>query len=245
MYLAIDNRPVIRQPHTIEIVPYDPASGFTGDGTPTVKDSGNYVTLNCTFGQDLSYQDVMAELDRRRANRGVHTITFDPLRGCQLLTVNAFMGKPRVTHVGYDNHGKIITSAFTVPFIQVPTTTFLYALRFRLDGIISALSPYTFREPPAAGRIIAVEGSIRDLGAGGGQTRVQLYNNAMSVVNYLSTPGDFVCGSSGGAEIAESSAGDESGLRRGREDLCQRDADSAGRHVERRPNNCLVLDLPP
>lgn len=193
MYLAIDNRRVIRQPHQIEIVPYEHATGMTADGTPTVKPGSNYVQLNCTFGADLSYQDVLGELDRLRANRGVHSVTFEPMRGCQNLTINAYMGKPRVTHVGYTNQGKIVTSSFVVPFIQVDTTTYLYPIRFRLDGILSVLSPWYRRTAPAAGRVVAVDGCIRDLGAGGGNTSVQLHNET-AAVDYLSTEGDFVCG---------------------------------------------------
>lgn len=191
MYLAIDGRRLIRAPHTIEIVPYESVNAFTADDRPTSRERRPYVVLNCTFGSNLSYQDVMGELDRLRANRGVHSITFEPRDGCQFLTINAKMERPRTTHVAYDNKGKIAYSAFTVSFIQVETVTYLYPIRFRFNGIVAVMNPYTWREPPAAGRIISVQGHIRDLGAGAGQTRIQLYNNDRAI-NYLSTPGDFL-----------------------------------------------------
>jgi len=191
MYLAIDGRAMIRAPHQIEVVPYESVNGFTADDRPTSRERRHYVVINCTFGSNLSYQDVMGELDRLRANRGVHSITFEPIRGCQYLTINAKMERPRVTHVGYDNKGNIAYSAFAVSFVQVETVTYLYPLYFDFDGILAAMNPYTWEEPPAAGRIISVQGHIRDLGAGAGQTRIQLYNGDRAI-NYLSTPGDFL-----------------------------------------------------
>ncbi|MDP2727240.1 MAG: hypothetical protein Q8P59_06820 [Dehalococcoidia bacterium] len=189
MFLAIDGRRVIRQPHMVEHQPEAHDTSMTADGRPLVRPSGNYTTFNLTWGRDFSYQDVLGELDRLRATRGVHAITLETIRGQRYLTLNAYMGKPRQSSQGYLACGDIFTSAFTIPFVQVDTPTFLFPLRFRLRGIIGVAAPFASHPAPAAGRIIAVDGYIADLGSGAGQTRIQISNGA---TNYLSTPGDFV-----------------------------------------------------
>src|SRR3990170_5203170 len=189
MYLAIDGRRLIREPHSIELQPYAHETGMTAEQRPTVRPGSDFVTLNITWGDNFSYQDVVGELDRLRANRGVHAIGFEPIKGQRYLTINAFMGKPRYTSVGYDSCGRIADSAFTIPFVQVDTPTFLYCMRFKLKGILAVMAPFTRRLAPAAGRIIAVDGYIRDLGSGAGQTSIQASNGA---TNYLATEGDFI-----------------------------------------------------
>lgn len=192
MFLAIDGRKMIRQPHTIEIPPIASHEvAETADQRPTVKPGSRYVQVNCTFGRNYTYQDVMGELYRLRANRGVHSITFEPMAGKRYLTINAYMGEVSETHVGYDGC-KIVDSSLTVPFIQVDTPTFLIPIRFRLRGILAILTPWTFHIVQAAGRIFDIDGWIRDLGAGGGQTRIQIHNETRAI-DYLSTPGDFIC----------------------------------------------------
>lgn len=188
MYLAIDNRRMIRQPHQIEIVPMQHETGYTADERPWVKPAGNYTTFNCTWGSELSYQDVLGELDRLRGNRGIHAVTFELYRD-RLFTCNCYMGKPSITHVGYTDCGKIVYNAFTVPFIQVDTPTFLYRMDFRLPGIIAVADAFASHVAPAAGRIISVDGWIGNLGAGAGNTTIQVSNGA---TDYLATPGDFV-----------------------------------------------------
>jgi len=191
MFLAIDNRRMIRQPHTIEVVPYDHVQGFTADQRPMVMPGSPYSVINCTWGRTLTYQDVMIELRRLRANQGVHAITFEPMRGQRQITINAYMGEARETHVGYTHGGKIVDASFTIPFIQVDTPVYLYPMRLQLRGIIAVTSPFCFHPAPAAGRIFGIEGWIRNLGAGAGQTRVQVRNNDRAL-DYLSTPGDFI-----------------------------------------------------
>lgn len=193
MYLAIDGLPLIRQPHSIEIVPQQHTQAYTGDQRALVMPGGEYIVVNATFGRGLTYEMVLQELHRNRAERGVHSITFEPLRGGRRLTINAYMGVVRQAHVGYDSCGRIISSSITVPFIQVDTPTVLYPLRWKLRGIIDQRDAYTSIVPTAAGTIVAVDGWIRDLGAGGGQTRVQLSNDT---TDYLATTGDFVTGGS-------------------------------------------------
>ncbi len=193
MYLAIDGIPLIRQPHSIEVVPQQHSSGYTADQRALVMPGGEYVVVNATFGRSLTYEGVLAELHRVRADRGIHSITFEPLRGGRRLTINAYMGVVRQAHVGYDSCGRIISSSVTVPFIQVDTPTVLYPLRWKLRGIIDVRDAYTSVVPTAAGTIVLVDGFIRDLGAGMGQTRIQLSNDT---TDYLSTRGDFVVGGS-------------------------------------------------
>lgn len=190
MYFAIDGRRLIREPHTIEHQPYGHEVSLTADQRPQVRPGSEYSVLNCTWGSNFSYQDVLAELDRLRANRGVHALTLEGIRGQRYVTLNAFMGKARYTAQGYTSCGGIVSSAFTIPFIQVDTPTFLFPIRFILRGIIAVASPMASHRAPAAGRIIAIDGWINDLGSGAGQTRIQISNGA---TNYLSTPGDFVC----------------------------------------------------
>jgi hypothetical protein len=183
---------MIRQPHTIEIPPIASHEvSETADQRPMVKPGSPYVQVNCTFGRNYTYQDVMGELYRLRANRGVHSITFEPMAGKRYLTINAYMGEASETHVGYDGC-VIIDSSVTIPFVQADTPTFLIPIRFRLRGILSILSPWTLQIAQAAGRIFDIDGYIRDLGAGGGQTRIQIHNET-AAIDYLSTPGDFVC----------------------------------------------------
>lgn len=191
MYLAIDGRPLIRQPHTIEVVPQAHTQAYTADQRALVMPGGEYTVINCTFGRSLTYEMVMAELNRVRASRGVHSITFEPMRGGRRLTINAYQGVVREAHVGYDSCGKIISSSITVPFIQVDTPTWLYPIRWRLRGILSVIDAWTYQEAPAAGTFVAVDGWIRDVGAGAGQTRIQISNGT---TDYLSTRGDFVQG---------------------------------------------------
>lgn len=191
MYLAIDGIPLIRQPHSIEIVPQEHGVAYTADRRALVFPGGEYVVLNCTFGRSLTYEMVSQELHRRRADRGVHAVTFESMRGGRRITINAYMGVVRQAHVGYDACGRIVSSAFTVSFVQVDTPTFLYRMRFPVPGILSVADAWSYRTAPAAGTIIAVDGWIRDLGSGAGQTRVQVSNGA---TDYLSTRGDFVQG---------------------------------------------------
>ncbi len=193
MFLAIDNRPLIRQPHTIEVVPRDLESGLTADGRPFVRPQGDFTTLVCTWGREVSYQDVLAELDRRRANRGVHAVTFEDRRVGRRATVNAYMSQPRVLQSGYDLRGRLVVESFSVTFIQVDTPTFLYRFDIVLPGTLAVQDAAASHVTPAAGRVIAVDGWIADLGSGSGQTRVQISNGA---VDYLATRGDFVCGGS-------------------------------------------------
>lgn len=193
MYLAIDGRRLIREPHSIEIAPYDQESSMAADGRPLVRPGSEFVQLNCTWGRDLSYQDVLAELDRLRANQGVHSITFEPRDSKKYLTFNAYMTKPRVLHVGYTDRGKVAVSSFSVGFVQVELPTYLFPLRWICKGILAVASPAASHVAPAAGRIVAVDGWIADSGAGAGQTRVQISHGA---TNYLATPGDFVVGGS-------------------------------------------------
>lgn len=189
MYLAIDGRKMIRRPHQIEIVPPGHESGYTADQRPWVRPAGNYTTFNCTWGRDVTYQDVLSELDRLRGNRGVHAVTFELFRD-KHFTCNCYMGKPQYTHVGADRCGKIVVNSFSIPFIQVDTPTFLFPLRFWLPGIIDARDAWVRHYAPAAGRIVAVDGWIRDIGSGTGQTQIQISNGT---TDYLSTPGDFAC----------------------------------------------------
>lgn len=191
MFLAIDDRELIRQPHFIEVVTYPHDSVLTADQRPTVRPGSDYVQVNCTWGSDLTYEGVMREIHRLRANRGTHSITFEPMSGGRYLTINAYMGESSVSHVGYDRECRIIDSAITIPFIQVDTPTFLFPFRWVLRGTIAVLSPFRLNVMPVAGTIVGVEGYIGDLGAGAGQTRIQLAN-VERVVDYLSTPGDFI-----------------------------------------------------
>lgn len=188
MYLAIDGRRMIRQPHQVEIVPPGHESSYTADERPLVRPAGNYTTFNCTWGRDITYQDVLGELDRLRGNRGVHAVTFELARG-KLFTCNCYMGKPQYTHVSKTSCGKIAVNSFSVPFVQVDTPTWLFPLRFWLPGIISVRDAFVRHYAPSAGKIIVVDGWIRDLGAGAGQTRVQVSNGA---IDYLATRGDFI-----------------------------------------------------
>lgn len=188
MHLAVDGRRLIREPHTIELQGPEPEASLTADRRPFVRPPHRYTTFVCTWGSEYSYQDVLRELDRIRANRGLHAVTFEIYNG-QFLTVNAYMGEARPTHVKRTPCGTIITSSFSIPFIQVDTPTWLVPLRFPLRGIIAVADAAASIEAPAAGRILAVDGWIRDLGAGAGQTRVQVSNGA---TDYLSTRGDFV-----------------------------------------------------
>lgn len=191
MYLAIDGRPMVRRPHGIGIRSLRTHDvTFNGQGRSQVFPEADQVQVVATFGRDLSYQDVMGELHRKRAHRGIHSITFEPIAGGRPLTINAYMGKPSQEHIGVSGCGKIVTTVLAVPFIQVDSPTFLYEFRLDFPGIISIMSPYTFHEAPAAGEFISIDGVIEDLGAGGGQTRIQVYNNTQAK-NYLSTPGDF------------------------------------------------------
>lgn len=188
MYLAVDKIPLIRKPHTIEFASPDDETVFTSDGRQQVHVAPEYATINCTWGADVSYQDVLRELDRLRANRGIHAITVEILAG-RFFTFNALMGKARPTHIGHGRTGKIVTTSFSVPFTQVDTVCQLVPFVFRLRGIISAGDARASQVMPAAGEIVAVSGAIRDLGAGAGQTRIQISNDT---TDYLATRGDFV-----------------------------------------------------
>lgn len=189
MYLAIDNRRLVRQPETIEIAPDKGQRSFNADRRPMWSPGGDYMTFNCKWGGTYSYQDVLRELDRLGMTRGVHAVTFEIYRG-RFLTVNCWMDKPQYTMTAYTMSGKIAISAFTVPFIQVDTPTYLYRMDFKLPGIISVRDAWASHVTPAAGRIFDIGGWIRDLGSGTGYTRVQISNGA---TDYLSVRGDFRC----------------------------------------------------
>ncbi len=188
MYLAIDNRRLIRQPHTIEIVPDKGQRSFNGDGRPLWRPGGDYTVFNCKWGAEASYQDVLRELDRLGMTRGVHGVTFELYRG-QYLTVNCWMDKPQYTMIGQSYCGKVITNAFTIPFVQVDTPTFLYRMDFKLPGIIAVGDAAASHIAPAAGRIADIGGWIRDLGSGVGTTKIQV---SCGATDFLSTRGDFV-----------------------------------------------------
>lgn len=192
MFLAIDRRPLIRQPHLIEVAPYQHSQMFTADQRPMVTPGSRYVTVNCTWGRNLSHEDVLDELRRLKATTGIHSITFEPLRGQRYITINAYMGDTREAHMGYTTRGSIASSSFTIPFIQVDPTVFLFPLELNLRDIIAVISPFCFHTAPVAGRIFQADGFIEDLGAGGGQTRVEVTNDDRAI-SYMTTPGDFVC----------------------------------------------------
>lgn len=190
MYLAIDGRPLIRQPHSIEIVLPEDQTAMTPEQRPLVFPGGERVVLNCTWGRNMTYEKVVTELGRVRADRGVHSVTFEPRAGCRYLTINAWMGRPRQAHVGYTFDGKIVLGSFTIPFYQVDLAAQLFCLSWKLMNIIALGDQVCRHLAPNAGTIMAVDGYIADLGAGGGQTRIQISNGA---VDYLAVRGDFVC----------------------------------------------------
>lgn len=191
MYFAIDDIELIRKPFQIEIVPKDHRNLANADESSIIQPPSEEVQVLCTFGRNLSYEKVIAELRRRRADRGIHSITFEDSRTQKYLTINAYMGTSRIAHVGYAMDCKIVTSAFTIPFIQERTSRWLWPCRFRLRSILAVLSPFRFQIAPAAGEFFAIDGWIADLGAGAGQTRIQIHN-VERAVDYLSTPGDFL-----------------------------------------------------
>lgn len=192
MFLSIDNKVLIRQPHMIEIVPYQADQGFTADQRPMIFPGSKYVTVNCTWGRNITHEDVLAELRRLRANTGIHAITFEPLRGQRYITINAYMGEAREAHIGYTNCGNIVSSSLTIPFFQIDPSIFLFPMELNLRGILAVISPFCFHTAPVAGRIFQAEGFIEDLGAGGGQTRCEVTNDDRGI-SYMTTPGDFVC----------------------------------------------------
>lgn len=191
MYLAIDGRKLIREPHTIEFQPLDTESGLTAEGRPFVRPKLDYHQVICTWGAEYSHSDVLNELDRLRANRGVHSLTIKGKRGI-FISLNAYMGKPRYTAIRQNDCGKSIVSAFSVPFQQIEPAAYLFPLAFWLPGILNVTDAYCIHVAPAAGRIVAVDGWIRDLGAGAGETEVDLYNGTQAK-SYLSTTGIFDC----------------------------------------------------
>ncbi len=188
MYMAIDGRRLIRQPHTIEIAPDRGRRGGTADRRPIWTPGGDYTVFNCRWGSELSYQDVLRELDRLGMTRGVHGVTFEIYKG-QYITLPCWMDKPQYTMMGQSTCGKVITNAFTIPFIQVDTPTALFCMRFWLPGIIAAGDAATWHDAPLAGTPFAVQGWIADLGSGAGQTRIQISNDG---TDYLTARGDFI-----------------------------------------------------
>lgn len=194
MFLAIDNRPLIRQPHTIAVRFQEAQLQFSADRRPLATPAPWHATIECQWGGgNASHSDVLRELDRLRANEGIHAVTFETLRHAdQRITLNCFMGKPSYDMIRQLKTAKHAVAAFTIPFIQVDTVVGLFPLTWRCMGILAVMNGFRFQYPPAAGRIVAVDGFIGDLGAGAGQTSIQL-RNVTQTKNYLSTEGDFVC----------------------------------------------------
>lgn len=191
-YLAIDGIPMIRRPHRVRVRPGEHRVTMTADQRPQVQPGSEYSIVECTWGRSFSHQDVLSELRRRRANEGVHSITFQDGRGGRenLLTVNAFMGNPSYSMLRQLKGGKFAVGVLTIEFVQIDTPTVLFPICLPLRGILTVTDAYAYRYAPASGSIFDIDGRIRDLGAGAGQTRIQVSNNG---TDYLSTPGDFVC----------------------------------------------------
>lgn len=189
MYLAIDGIKLIREPQTLEFVPFEDGAGTSADRRPLVRPGSEYTALNATWGPDLSHTDVLQELDRRRANRGVHAISVRQ-KGGILHTFNAYMGKAKPTYLSQSNCGKGIVNSFSVPFMPVELPVFLLALRFPMRGILAVQNGWGKHLPPAAGEIVAIDGWIRDLGSGAGATTMRIYNETQAK-SYFSVNGSF------------------------------------------------------
>ena len=192
MYLDIDGRPLAYQPHVISIRTDEARRELLADGRPQIQGGGDYAIVECTWGQTAVVQNAMQELIRLRDGRAVHSITFEPTSRGRLLTINARFPEMREGHIAYSKQsGHILSSSFTLEFWQLDLPTFLVPIDLHLDGVLAVLDGYVLYEFPAAGRIISVQGNIRDLGSGAGSTTVQLHNETQAK-DYLTTPGEFI-----------------------------------------------------
>ena len=192
MFFAIDGIPLIREPHRINVRKSEHRNQMTAGRKPMVQPGHEYSIVECTWGRNYTYESVLNELKRLCANVGMHMITFQPGRGGRYITVNAFMGNSSYSMTRRMASGRIAMGAMTIEFVQMDSPSMLYPLRIPLPGIIAVLDSFAYRIAPLSGQIFMVDGWIHNLGAGAGQTQIQV-SNSDRAIDYLSTPGDFVC----------------------------------------------------
>ena len=201
MFLAVDGVPLLNPPVSIDILPPELTEHNLADGGFVAVESHGGASIVVRFGQAGVTQAAMLELLRRRANIGIHTLTFEDAHCNEIITVNVYM--PPVERVGlpYGESGELLYAETSITFRQVQPTMDIGHFRLRARGVITVGDSKDECRAMAAGRLFAVSGWIRTLGTGAGQTRIQLRNGLM---DYLTVPGDFVVAS--GTNILESQA---------------------------------------
>lgn len=182
MLLSIDGFPLRYQPTTIDVI----APPFTehplGGGQLVVVESQGGVTVNANY-ENMQIEMILTELLQRRANVGIHTITFEDVQFRKLVSLNVYMPRLSSNSTGYDADGcRIAYTAFTVAFKEIIPAL----LPSRLEFIAIGSGTTWKMKAPAAGKVVGLSGFSPSPGA----ATVQIHNQT-SGINYLSVTGTF------------------------------------------------------
>ncbi len=179
-------------PISIDVIPPGVADHPLADGRVIFVEDRSGVVVTVIWGTVGNMQQFFAELERIRSLGPIHEISFEDISCDKIVHLNSYM--PRLTRnvLGYDPSGSIVYGPLTLSFRQTDPATQIVPLLLWARGIIATGDGKYKLTLPAAGRISQVEGYIRNLGTGGGQTRIQL---RIGLTDYLSVRGDFVVAS--------------------------------------------------
>ena len=193
MYFRIDGLELIQEPEAIDIIPPGSQTFTTSGGRRIILQEGIGSTLNVAFGKDGVLQELIEDLNKKRANVGVHLISFEDAFCRRIVHINGNVPPASLISQGYESSGRLTYSDLTLTIPQVELPSLLTVLELNYPGTLATTGDGKVKlEATAPGRILGVDGFIGNLGSGGGQTKIQISNG---LTDYLSTRGDFIIAS--------------------------------------------------
>ncbi len=193
MYFRLDDQELVQEPEAIDIIPPSSQVFTTSGGRRIVLQEGIGSTLNVAFGKDGVLQELVEDLNRKRANVGVHLISFEDAFCRRIVHINGNLPPASLTSIGYESSGRLAYADLSLTIPQVELPSLLTILELNYPGTLTTTGDGKVKlEAAAPGRILFVDGHIGTLGTGGGQTKIQVSNG---LTDYLSTRGDFIIAS--------------------------------------------------
>jgi len=197
--VTIDLKPLVvpAVPTSLDIIP----PGFTerplAGGGMVVFEEKSLATIMLHFGLEGVPEAAqrIVELARTRAC-GMHTLGIDDLSCDRHEYIIVYISRPPRNAQTINVNGELVFGTFDLACKQLDPWPKPTRLDFDLAGapnIIVGDGQFLYY-PAAAGYFLSVVGYIEDSGAGGGQTRIQLSQEA---TDFLATPGDFAAGGVG------------------------------------------------
>jgi len=201
--VSIDLVPLREPPVSIDILQAGYAEHPLAGGGMVVFEELTPATIVLKFGVGGVSEDSLRELERLRTRfAGYHMLGFDDLACGQTLYVPVYIPRPPRNAQRPNARDEMVFGEFDLVCKQVWPWPNLSRVDLLIHGAVTAGNSKFLYYPEAAGRIVAVYGWVQDSGSGGGQTRIQVRQDA---TDYLATPGDFVAGA-GGVGVAMTAA---------------------------------------